>query len=135
MKKSSILGIVIIAVALSVIIATYGSASKYGTFADARKTEGELHVIGSLDKNKALYYDPHKDANYFAFYITDKDGSESKVVFDGAKPQDFERSDKIVLVGKMENNEFHASSIQLKCPSKYKQDKLDTTITAKTSAI
>jgi len=135
MKKSSILGIVIIAVALSVIIATYGSASKYGTFADARKTEGELHVIGSLDKTKGLYYDAHKDANYFSFWIKDKNGSESKVVFDGTKPQDFERSEQIVLVGKMEKNEFHASSIQMKCPSKYKQDKLDTTITAKTSAI
>lgn len=135
MKKSSILGIVVIAIALSVIIATYGSASKYGTFADARKTEGELHVIGSLDKTKGLYYDAHKDANYFAFYIKDKSGNESKVVFNGTKPQDFERSEQIVLVGKMENNEFHASSIQMKCPSKYKQDKLDTTINAKTSTI
>lgn len=135
MKKSSIFGIVVIAIALAVIIATYGTASKYGTFSDARKTDSELHVIGSLDKTKGLYYDAHKDANYFSFYIKDKNGSESKVVFDGTKPQDFERSEQIVLVGKMENNEFHASSIQMKCPSKYKQDKLDTTITAKTSAI
>jgi len=135
MKKSSILGIVVIAIALSVIIATYGSASKYGTFADARKTESELHVIGSLDKSKELYYDAHKDANYFSFFMKDKNGEETKVVFDGTKPQDFERSEQIVLVGKMQNNEFHASSINMKCPSKYKQDKLDTTYTAKTSSI
>lgn len=135
MKKSSILGIVVIAVALSVIIATYGSASKYGSFNDARKTEGELHVIGSLDKGKGLYYDAHKDANYFSFFMKDKNGNESKVIFVGTKPQDFERSEQIVLVGKMENNEFHASSIQMKCPSKYKQDKLDTTYNAKTNTI
>jgi cytochrome c-type biogenesis protein CcmE len=57
------------------------------------------------------------------------------VVYKSTKPEDFERSDQIVLVGKMENNEFHASSIQMKCPSKYKQDKIDTTYTAKTSSI
>jgi cytochrome c-type biogenesis protein CcmE len=137
MKKSSIFGIVVIAIALSVIIATYGSASRYGTFADARKTSGELHVIGMLDKNKPLYYDPHKNANYFSFYLKDTLGNESKVYIDGTEPQDFERSDKVVIVGKMENNQFHASSINLKCPSKYKQDKLDTTYNypAKTSSI
>src|SRR6201996_3790323 len=121
MKKSSILGIVVIAIALSVIIATYGSASKYGSFADARKTSNELHVIGSLDKNKALYYDAHKDANYFSFYMKDKKGEETKVVYLKTKPQDFERSEQIVLVGQMVGNEFHASSIQMKCPSKYKE--------------
>ncbi len=137
MKKSSILGIVVIAIALSVIIATYGSASRYGTFADARKTNNELHVIGSLDKSKPLYYDAHKNANYFSFYLKDTIGNVSKVFVDGAEPQDFERSDKVVIVGKMEKNEFHASSINLKCPSKYKQDKLDSTYTypVKTSSI
>jgi cytochrome c-type biogenesis protein CcmE len=137
MKKSSIFGIVVIAIALAVIIATYGSASTYGTFADARKTTGELHIIGSLDKSKPLYYDARKDANYFSFYLKDTIGNVSKVYVDGAEPQDFERSDRVVIVGKMENNQFHASSINLKCPSKYKQDKLDTTYKypAKTSSI
>ena len=137
MKKSSIVGIVVIAIALAVIIATYGSASKYGSFADARKTDNELHVIGSLDKSKPLYYDAHKNANYFSFYLKDKNGTVSKVYVDGTEPQDFERSEQVVIVGKMENNEFHASSINMKCPSKYKQNKLDTTYTypTKTSSI
>ena len=127
MKKSSIFGIVVIAIAIAVIIATYGSASSYGSFADARSTSSEIHVIGHLDKSKQLYYDAHKDANYFSFFMKDKKGNESKVVFDGTKPEDFERSEQIVLVGKMENNEFHATHIQMKCPSKYKNDKIDVT--------
>jgi cytochrome c-type biogenesis protein CcmE len=127
MKKSSIIGIVVIAIAIAVIIATYGSSSTYGSFADARHTDGELHVIGFLDKNKELYYDAHKDANYFSFYMKDKKGEETKVIFPGTKPQDFERSEQIVLVGQMVGNEFHASHIQMKCPSKYKQDKIDVT--------
>lgn len=127
MKKSAILGLVTIAVAIAVIISIYGSTSTYGSFKDARDTDGQLHVIGYLDKQKELYYDAAKDANYFAFYMKDKKGEECKVVFEGTKPQDFERSEQIVLVGGMVGNEFHATHIQMKCPSKYTQDKIDVT--------
>jgi cytochrome c-type biogenesis protein CcmE len=128
MKKSSIIGLVVIAVAIAVIIGLYGSTSTYGSFADAKNTNGELHVIGYLDKQKELYYDAAKDANYFSFYMKDKkNGEECKVVFPGTKPQDFERSEQIVLVGEMRGNEFHASHIQMKCPSKYTQDKVEIT--------
>ena len=33
----------------------------------------------------------------------------------------------LYLTGKMVNNEFHASEILMKCPSKYTQDKIDVT--------
>src|ERR1700733_10691260 len=127
MKKSSILGLVTIAVAIAVIISLYANTSTYGTFKDAKNTNGQLHVIGSLDKQKELYYDAAKDANYFSFFMKDKKGEECKVVFTGTKPQDFERSEQIVLVGEMRGNEFHASHIQMKCPSKYTQDKVEVT--------
>jgi len=127
MKKSSILGLVTIAIAIAVIISLYADTSKYGSFIDAKNTNGSLHVIGYLDKQKELYYDAAKDANYFSFYMKDKKGTTCKVVFPGTKPQDFERSEQIVLVGEMKGNEFHASHIQMKCPSKYVQDKVDVT--------
>jgi cytochrome c-type biogenesis protein CcmE len=127
MKKSSILGLVTIAVAIAVIISLYANTSTYGTFKDAKSTNGQLHVIGFLDKQKELYYDAAKDANYFSFFMKDKKGEECKVVFPGTKPQDFERSEQIVLVGEMRGNEFHASHIQMKCPSKYTQDKVEVT--------
>jgi cytochrome c-type biogenesis protein CcmE len=132
MKKSSILGIIVIAVAIAVIISTYSSTSTYGSFSDAKGTDTELHIVGHLNKGKQLYYDPVKDANYFSFYMLDNKGEECKVVFTGTKPQDFERSEQIVLTGQMRGREFHASKILMKCPSKYTQDKLETTeITAK----
>ncbi|HTI57794.1 cytochrome c maturation protein CcmE [Mucilaginibacter sp.] len=127
MKKSSIFGIVVIAVAIAVIISTYASSSTYASFREAKQTNSELHVIGHLDKQKELYYDATKDANYFSFYVKDDKGDECKVVFTGTKPEDFERSQQIVLTGKMVNDEFHASKILMKCPSKYTQDKLETT--------
>jgi cytochrome c-type biogenesis protein CcmE len=73
-----------------------------------------------------MTYDPVKDANYFAFYLTDNKGKECKVIFSGTKPQDFERSEQIVITGKMSGEEFHASKILMKCPSKYTNDKVET---------
>ena len=127
MKKSSILGIIVIAIAIAVIISTYSNTSTYGSFKDAEKTNSELHIVGHLNKGKQLYYEPTKDANYFSFYMLDNKGEECKVVFTGTKPQDFERSEQIVLTGQMRGKEFHASKILMKCPSKYTQDKLETT--------
>jgi cytochrome c-type biogenesis protein CcmE len=127
MKKSAILGLLVIAIAIAVIISLYSNTSTYGSFSDAKKTASELHVVGKLDKQKELYYDAAKDANYFSFYVKDKNGEECKVVFPGTKPQDFERSEQIVLTGQMKGNEFHASDILMKCPSKYTQDKIDVT--------
>ena len=134
MKKSSIAGIVIIALAIGIIISTYADSSTYGSFTDAKETETELHVVGQLNKEKELYYEPQKDANYFAFYMKDNQGKESKVVFNGSKPQDFERSEQIVLTGKMVGNEFHASKILMKCPSKYTNDQVEVTEVSATTA-
>jgi len=136
MKKSSIFGLVVIAIAISVVICTYSSSSTYGSFLDAKKNSGELHVIGHLDKAKALYYDAEKDANYFSFFVKDNKGQECKVIFTGTKPQDFEKSEQIVLTGQMVGNEFHASNILMKCPSKYTQDKIEgSTAKGKTAGI
>ncbi|MES2875617.1 MAG: cytochrome c maturation protein CcmE [Bacteroidota bacterium] len=134
MKKSSIAGLIIIAIAIGVIISTYADSSTYGSFSDARETESELHVVGQLNKEKELFYNPTQDANYFSFYLKDNDGKECKVVFSGSKPQDFERSEQIVLTGKMIGNEFHASKILMKCPSKYTKDEVEVTEVSATTA-
>ena len=135
MKKSSILGLVVIAIAIAVIAATYSKASSYGSFAEAKKAKTDIKVIGHLDKLKEQYYDAHKDANYFSFYVRDTDKVECKVIYTGAPVQDFQRSEQIVLTGHMEGDEFHASSILMKCPSKYTPNKVETTVEAKSSKI
>lgn len=127
MKKSSIFGLVVIAIAIAVIISVYSTSTTYGSFKDAQKSASELHIVGHLNKQKQLFYDATKDANYFSFYMKDNKGEECKVVFTGSKPQDFERSEQIVLTGAMRGNEFHASKILMKCPSKYTNDKVEIT--------
>jgi cytochrome c-type biogenesis protein CcmE len=136
MKKSSIFGLVVIAIAIAIIISIYSNSSTYGSFKDAVSTDSELQVKGQLDKQKESFYDATKNANYFSFYMKDSDGAVCKVIFSGTKPQDFDRSEQIVLTGKMKGSEFHASKILMKCPSKYTQDKVEITeVKAKQASI
>lgn len=120
MKKSSIIIIVLIAIAIGAIISTTSDASSYENFTVAAENPGkEFHVVGTLNHQKEKYFDPKKDANYFSFYLIDEKGQEQKVVYHAPEPADFERSEKIVIIGKMETDHFEASKILLKCPSKY----------------
>lgn len=127
MKKSSIIGMIIIAIAIGVIMSTYADSSTYGSFSDAIESKDELHVVGKLDVSKDIVYNPELDANYFSFYMKDNEGKECKVIFSGSKPQDFERSEQIVLTGQMVGESFHANKILMKCPSKYTEDKVEVT--------
>lgn len=126
MKKTHIAALILIVISIGVIISMTSDFSSWETFATAQEAEGkEFHIVGELARKEDILYEPEKDPNYFAFYMTDKSGEERKVVFQGAKPQDFERSEEIVLTGKMEGEEFHASKILMKCPSKYINDELE----------
>lgn len=126
MKKTHIIILVFIAVAIGVIVANTQNYSTYETFTSAaEKPQKEFHVVGTLALDEEMTYDPQKDPNYFAFYLNDQDGVKRKVVFPGTKPQDFERSEQVVLVGKMNGDEFQASKILTKCPSKYIDDELE----------
>jgi len=124
MKKIHILLIIIIAVAIGAILTTLNNTSTYADFAEAvSDTESEFHIVGKLNKEKETVYDPKVDANMFTFYMLDNKGLEKKVILHKTKPQDFERSEQIVLIGKMQGEEFHASDILMKCPSKYNDGK------------
>ena len=126
MKKGNIVALVVIAAALAVILSMVGDFSSYETFATAEKKPGkEFQVIASLDTtSNKMVYDPVHDANHFIFYAKDESGLTRKVVFNGTKPQDFERSEKLTMTGLMQNGEFRCSKILMKCPSKYKTDQV-----------
>lgn len=124
MKKSHIVVIIIIAIAIGAILSTLSNSSTYASFsAAAANPTSEYHVVGKLNKVKEMHYDPTINADLFSFYMVDNEGTERKVLFNGTKPNDFERSEQIVVVGKIKDSEFMASSILMKCPSKYNNTK------------
>lgn len=123
MKRTHIILLVLVAAAVAIIISTFGDFSTYETFASASKQpEKALHVIAYVEKGKEMNYDPKVDINHFTFFAKDKAGDVHKVIFNGAKPQDIEKSEQIVMKGYMKGDEFHCSGIQMKCPSKYKKN-------------
>jgi cytochrome c-type biogenesis protein CcmE len=122
MKKSAIVGLITIALCVCFLVSLNADTSNYSTFSEASKESREFHVMGYWEKEKGMYYDAKKDANHFAFYMKDDKGAVNKVIYNGTKPQDFERSEKLVLIGKMNNDTFYASKILMKCPSKYNNE-------------
>ncbi|MCX6284516.1 MAG: cytochrome c maturation protein CcmE [Bacteroidetes bacterium] len=124
MKTIHIIIILVLVIAIAVVITTISDSSTYSDFGEAAKSPGkEMHIIGNLDRSKPLEYDAKKDANRFSFYIIDAKGVVKQVIYHNAKPQDFEKSEKVVVVGSMQGDTFIAKSLLLKCPSKYNDKK------------
>ncbi|MCB0627296.1 MAG: cytochrome c maturation protein CcmE [Saprospiraceae bacterium] len=124
MKKVHFIVVGMIAVAIALFSLAGKDLSTYSTFSDAISSGGKVKVAGQLSKDKEMYYNPEEDPNYFSFFVRDSKGEERKVVLFAAKPQDFEMSEQIVITGKMEGDEFHASDLLMKCPSKYKDEEI-----------
>ena len=126
MKKTHIIGLIIIAVAIGIIFSKSEEYSTYADFNMAMENESsEYHIVGRLNKSKPQNYDPMKDANLFEFFMVDEKGVESKVLYKGTKPDGFDQTEKIVVAGKYEKGQFLASQILMKCPSKYVDENED----------
>jgi cytochrome c-type biogenesis protein CcmE len=123
MKKTHIIALIFIAVLVGVLISMLGDFSRYESFDSSYAKKGkEINVVGTLDTTKPLIYDPLKDPNRFVFYLQDEQGHVREVVYKGEKPRDFERSEKVVVTGRMDGDTFMASKILMKCPSKYVEE-------------
>ena len=123
MRKAYIVGIVLIVAGIIFLISASNDVSTYASFEEAN-TGNTVKIAGTLVKNKEIVYDPTVDANLFSFYLEDEKGNVEKVKYFGAEPQDFEQSEQVVITGKMDSEEFVASEILLKCPSKDKDQEV-----------
>jgi cytochrome c-type biogenesis protein CcmE len=125
MKKTHLVMLVAIAaIIVALIVFSVGDFSTYDTISSAQQKQGKfVHLIAKLDKTKPIEYDAINNPNYVAFYAVDSLGGETKVIYHNSKPQDLEKSERIVLKGKMQADHFECKDILLKCPSKYKDDK------------
>jgi cytochrome c-type biogenesis protein CcmE len=122
MKKTYILAIVMVIVATALVLTAGGEVAPYANFEKATETGESVKLVGSLVKDKPMVFEPLKDPNKFSFFLEDQEGNEREVILLKGKPQDFEMSESIVLTGRMDGDIFIAKDIQLKCPSKYKDE-------------
>lgn len=124
MKKIHLVAIAVIAIAIGILISASKDVTTYSNFAQAAKSGEKVKLVGQLVKDRPVEYNPEKDANHLGFYLKDEAGEVRQVVLNAAKPQDFERSESIVLTGEMQGDVFKASDMLLKCPSKYKDQEV-----------
>lgn len=135
MKKSHIVIIVVIAVAIGIMVTTAGDASTYVNFEQAFKMAAEgkkkdLHVVGELKKDangNIIGIEEGADRVSFSFLLVDDAGKEQRVEYNEPMPPDMLKSEKVVIVGSYtgEGERFKASKIILKCPSKYQEQNIN----------
>ena len=125
MKTSSIVILVAIAAAIGALLMYSVDFSTYDTIGSAKEKQGQyVHMIAKLDKSRPIQYDALKDPNYLSFFATDSLGGSTQVIYRDTKPPELEQSERVVLKGTMNGDVFECDNILLKCPSKYKDEKL-----------
>lgn len=110
-----------IALAVAFLVVGYfaldNSSIEYADLDRAQKLGKTVQVVGTWDKDGGSSYDA--STNIFRFRMKDEQGRPIQVELTGAKPNNFEIAESIVVKGRVENGTFHASSVLTKCPSKY----------------
>jgi len=113
-----IVGIIIVVVFLVVGFMSFmDSKIEYVNFVEAQSRQRTVEVKGAWVKEKDAKF--NAGTNQFTFYMKDDFANEMKIVYDGAKPNNFEVAEAVVVKGKMKGDYFHAKDILTKCPSKY----------------
>lgn len=89
----------------------------YVSFKDAMYSENNVQVIGKISKSNPIKY----QEGYFTFDLNDSNNNLLNIHYKGAKPDNMENADQIVVQGiyNKEKNFFEANKILVKCPSKY----------------
>ncbi|MCB0788986.1 MAG: cytochrome c maturation protein CcmE [Flavobacteriales bacterium] len=124
MKRSHIIAIALIAVAIAALVSSLYDSSTYADLEEALANPGtEYHVVGTLDRSAEIVYEPSRNASLTEFTMVDLEGNTCRVKLAKAKPTDFERSERLVLIGEATSDgEFHARDMLMKCPSKYNEE-------------
>ncbi len=118
MKQRYFIGIAVAAIFIVIAVLSFDKSTiEYASFPQAESSGKLVQVIGTLVKDKDAVYDTKK--NLFSFYMADKEANESKIIFEGPPPPNFEIAEYFVIKGKYKGKEFSAEEIYTKCPSKY----------------
>jgi cytochrome c-type biogenesis protein CcmE len=128
MKKTHIAALIFVVIAIAAVITTVYDADTYSDFAQARQYPGrQFHIIGDLVQDMPIEEKIENNVLIFSFFLKDRNGDQEKVLYLGGRPQDFEKLDQVVMIGRFENDAFLASQLLLKCPSKYNADEFVST--------
>jgi cytochrome c-type biogenesis protein CcmE len=119
MKKSYIIGAIVVVSAMVMALYSFRSTmTSYVSVSEAKVSSRPVQVAGMLVKGSKRY-DLKKNA--LIFTLREDTGDEMMVEYNGPKPANFDDVEKVVSVGKYNQNKrvFEASELLVKCPTKY----------------
>jgi cytochrome c-type biogenesis protein CcmE len=118
MKAKIIIGGIVVVIGIVLAAMNFLESNvEYADFSTAEKSHKKVQVKGEWVKEQSSSFDAASVK--FSFYMKDDAQRVVKVVLEGAKPNNFELATSVVAKGTFVNNEFHATEILTKCPSKY----------------
>jgi len=124
MKRNHILAGIMLVAAILIFVNASNDIATYYNFTTATEQAGVVKVNGTLDPNHEIVYDPAVNLNKFSFHMLDTEGQSLEVIMASSMPQDFERSEQVVVTGTRQGETFVATEILTKCPSKYKDEEI-----------
>jgi cytochrome c-type biogenesis protein CcmE len=105
MKPKYLIGILVAIIFVVVVIFSFDQSKiDYADFAKAEETSNVVQIIGKWDKNQPSNYDSDKDE--FHFHMIDENNNKFKVVYNGARPNNFDMAESIVCKGKALRTEY-----------------------------
>jgi cytochrome c-type biogenesis protein CcmE len=122
MKKQYLVLLFFALLIFGVLFVSLGNSDAYASFSEAKQnSKRTFHVAGTLASQMPMEYNPFENANLFKFYMNDRSGELQEVWLNGPKPQDFDRSEEVVVIGQWAEGRFMAHKVLTKCPSKYNE--------------
>jgi cytochrome c-type biogenesis protein CcmE len=123
MKPRLIVGLVLLVGFTSLLMLNFSSSiDSYVNFEQAESAFGRRYVIGTWEKDLPMGFD--MTTKSFYFHMKDEAGNVRKVVYNKAKPANFEDATQVVVKGKLQSGVFYSDDMLVKCPSKYNDAKV-----------
>lgn len=121
MKPSLIIGIVLIAAFAALgAVAFRKTVTPYVSVPEARATADVVQVYGAIDQAHVSY---DKATAEIRFPLTDLKNNTMEVRYKGVRPGNMAQATHCVATGQWDGDHFDATSLLIKCPSKYQGDK------------
>lgn len=118
-RKAYIIGALFVGLAVVMAWNAFQTTlTPYVTVSEAKSCGYAVQVAGLAVQGSQRF---DLDLNQLIFTLREDGGAQMDVVYDGAKPANFESAAKVVAVGRYEKNAaaFMARELLIKCPTKY----------------